>query len=200
MKNHLLILTIGMVLISILFMSCGGEQTGGTQEPVTLRSEPASLSPSEVQQMVQEKGLNSPGDNIKGSFQNNFEEINLREVHLINDHTTNLMWQQEENPDQLSWEEAEAYVSKMNQDALAGFTDWRLPTTEELLSLMQSDKKDDCYIDPLFKTQFLSTWTCDTITDAFAGAWFVDFTEGKAVDGNRAAGLGQVRLVRNLGL
>ena len=199
MKTYFLTIAVGIVFISILFIACGGEQTGGTNEPVTLRSESATLNLAEIQQMVKDKGLNSPGDNIKGSFKNNFEQANLRGVDVINDHKTNLMWQQEENSDQLSWKEAEAYVLKMNQEKMAGFSDWRLPTAEELLSLMRSGKKGDCYIDPVFSAQILSTWTSDIVTDAFAGAWFVDFWEGKAVDGNRAAGLGHVRLVRILG-
>jgi len=150
--------------------------------------------------MIKDKGLNSPDNNITGTIKNTFEQGNIRGVDIINDHATNLMWQQAENPDQLSWEEAEAYVVRMNQEEMAGFTDWRLPTVEELLSLVQSAKKDGFYIDPLFQNQFIGTWTSDIITDVFAGAWFVDFIEGKAVDGNRAAGLGHVRLVRTLNL
>jgi len=68
---------------------------------------------------------------------------------------------------------------------------------EELASLLESKKKNENFIDPIFQKDLLSTWTSDTVTDAFAGAWFVDFTEGKAADGNRAAGMGQARLVRS---
>jgi hypothetical protein len=86
----------------------------------------------------------------------------------------------------------------MNEAKWAGFSDWRLPTAVELTSLLQKKKKGQFYIDKVFQQQFLSTWTSDIVKDAFAGAWFVDFIEGRPVDGNRAAGLGHVRLVRSL--
>ncbi|MFX0211663.1 MAG: DUF1566 domain-containing protein [Candidatus Hodarchaeota archaeon] len=148
-------------------------------------------------QIIKDKGFHCPGDKFKGTFENSYEQAVLRGVNVITDHTTNLMWQEAEDKTRFSWEEAEAYVAKMNQENLAGFSDWRIPTVEELLSLMESSKKNDNYIDPLFQKELLSTWTIDIVKDAFAGAWFVDFNEGKAADGNRAAGLGHVRLVRS---
>ena len=186
----------GLILMLMMFLTCGGNQTGGAIEPVTVRNESANLTAEEVQQRVKDKGFHCPGDNVKGSFRNSFEQANIRGVDVIIDHATNLMWQQAENPERLGWKEAEAYVAQMNQEEMAGFSDWRIPTAEELMSIMASKAKNDVYIDPVFKKELLSTWTADVIPEAFAGAWFVDYSEGKALDGNRAAGMGHVRLVR----
>jgi len=192
------VLLVGSILILALFthFACGGGQQSGTPEKITLRSETATLSKEEVMQVVKDKGLHCPGDNIKGTLKHSYEQAELQGVPVIIDHTTGLMWQQAEDETRFDWREAEAYVAKVNEENLAGFSDWRIPTVEELMSLMESSKKNDNYIDPKFQKELLSTWTIDVVTDAFAGAWFVDFNEGKPGDGNRAAGMGQLRLVR----
>jgi hypothetical protein len=185
-----------MSVVAMLLILSGGCQKSEPPAQVTLRSESVSLSPDDMMQVVKDKGFHCPGDNVKGSFKNAFEQVTLGDVAVVIDHSTGLMWQQAEDVSHFSWEEAEAHVVKMNEENLAGFSDWRIPTAEELLSLMTVSKKGDHYIEKIFQQGPLSTWTVDVIPEAFAGAWFVDFNEGKAGDGNRAAGLGHVRLVR----
>lgn len=183
-----------LFLIAGFFTTCG--DSSKPMEKVTLRSETASLTKDEVMQVIEEKGFHCPGNKVKGAFRQNYEEATLQGIDVIIDHTTDLMWQKVQDETRFDWREVEAYVAQMNQEKLAGFADWRIPTVEELLSLMESSPKNGKYIDPLFETDILSTWSIDEVTDALAGAWFVDFTEGIAADGNRAAGLGHVRLVR----
>ena len=197
MKIHTNSIFIAFLLCStILLLVCGGSQKGGPVETVTLRSESAELTADDIMQVVNEKGFHCPGENLKGSFQNSFEQATFMDAPVVIDHATGLMWQQSVSEERLDWREAEAYVQQANETELAGFTDWRIPTVEELLSLMAQKAKNEYFIDPSFQNDLLSTWSIDTIPEAFAGAWFVDFTEGKAADGNRAAGLGHVRLVR----
>jgi hypothetical protein len=45
------------------------------------------------------------------------------------DPATGLMWTKEDNGSDVDWEQARVYCSKLG---LAGYSDWRLPTTEEL--------------------------------------------------------------------
>ena len=200
MKTKLFILTV--ILISLSNVLCKGpaeepEETGKkATEKVVLRSQPTELSQNDVIQMIKDKGLHCPGEKINGTLQHQYEVQTLGEQIVIVDQTTGLMWQQTES-ERMDWKEAEAYVEQCNADQYAGFSDWRLPTVEELASLLEPKKKNGNYIDPVFQKDLLSTWTCDTIPEAFAGAWFVDFSEGKPTDGNRAAGMGQVRLVRS---
>ena len=189
-------LALLLVFTTILFVGCGGGQKTGPVEKVTLRSETAELSKDEIMQMVNEKGFHCPGEYVKGTFKHSYEQAELRGVKIINDHATGLMWQQAENTERMGWKEAEVYVASMNQEGLAGFSDWRIPTAEELLSLMETKKQNDYFIAPVFHEELLSTWSIDVVKGGFAGAWFVDFGEGGAGEGNRAAGLGHVRLVR----
>jgi len=187
-----------LIAILLVFMLTPSTFLSKEPEKVTLRSEPATLMKSDVLHTIKNKGLNCPGEKIKGKFKPKYESQTLEGTKVVVDHSTDLMWQQSEDPSQMSWKEVEAYVKKLNEDKYAGFSDWRLPTAEELSSLLTSKKKGAYYIDQVFQKELLSTWSIDIVKDAFAGAWFVDFMEGKPGEGNRAAGLGHVRLVRSV--
>ena len=184
-------------LVSIFVLLATACGTGSTVDSVSLRSEPAELSQEEINEALNAKFLNCPGLGISGSLRNQFESVVLDGDKVVNDHSTGLMWQQVEPDTRLSWKEAEAYVTQVNADGFAGFSDWRLPTAEELASLLTSSQHGDFYISDTFeKTGFLGTWTSDIAKDAVGGAWFVSFMDGKPQDGNRLAGLGHARLVR----
>lgn len=129
-------------------------------------------------------------------LKNRFEAVILMGHKVVNDHATGLMWQQDEDATRFTWKEAEAYVAKMNAEKIADYDNWRTPTAEELASLLTPAKKGDYFIDPVFHKELLSTWSVDQVKDMMLSAWFIDFFEGKPSDGNRAAGMGHVRLVR----
>ncbi len=191
-REGFLVLTL---LLSVALFSCGSNDAG-MGETLSLRSEGAELAKDELVEEIKANKLHCPGENITGKIKNQFEPVELYENKVVNDHSTGLMWQQDQPAERFNWREAVAYVEKMNEEKFAGCDDWRLPTALELASLLTAKKKNEFYIDPLFHTEILSTWSCDIAKDMPMGAWFVDFTEGSVFDGNRAAGLGQVRLVR----
>lgn len=186
-----------MAALTTLFFGCTGGS--GSISSVELRSESISADKAGLLESIKSKKLYCPGENISGDLllKNRFEPVVLRDDRVVNDHVTNLMWQQDEDPERFNWREAEEYLAGMNSKDFAGYSDWRIPTTEELVSLLTPRKNGDYFIDPVFHKEILGTWTCDEFPDMPAGAWFVDFLEGKVGDGNRAAGLGQVRLVRS---
>ncbi len=200
MKTKVFILTVMLLTLGTLLCKSPVEEPAEKVEKavkeITLRSQPAELSPEEVMQMIKDKGFHCPGENVKGTFDHQYEVQTLAEHTVVVDQATGLMWQQAES-ERMYWNEVEAYVEQCNADQFAGFSDWRLPTVEELSSLLEPKKTKDTFISPVFQKGLLSTWTCDTIPEAFAGAWFVDFSEGKPADGNRAAGGGDTRLVRS---
>lgn len=55
----------------------------------------------------------------------------------ITDNATGLMWQQEDDGNTYNWNDALTYASNSE---LAGYTDWRVPNTKELQSIVDYDK------------------------------------------------------------
>ncbi|NIR16418.1 MAG: DUF1566 domain-containing protein, partial [Desulfobacterales bacterium] len=56
----------------------------------------------------------------------------------VTDRETNLIWQKDTAPERITWPEAEQYIQQLNEDGFAGHNDWRLPSNEELSTLILS--------------------------------------------------------------
>lgn len=80
----------------------------------------------------------------------------------VTDTRTGLMWQRQDaylrTGHWMDWPQAFAYVEQLNQDGYGGYTDWRMPTLEELRSLYEENKENSrqvgremvIHIDPIF--------------------------------------------------
>lgn len=100
------------------------------------------------------------------------------------DNTTGLLWSVEETK-RLTWKKASAAVAKMDA---AGFTDWRLPTVEELFLLADRTKHSPA-IDTAYFPDCKSDWYWTSTPAASSPsdcAWLVLFYYGFAYWGNRS--------------
>jgi hypothetical protein len=69
------------------------------------------------------------------------------------------------------------YIKQLNNENFAGFNDWRLPTMEEAMSLMERKQSHSgIYIDMLFDAKQAGIWTADT--DKAARVWVTYFSNG----------------------
>jgi len=118
----------------------------------------------------------------------------------ITDNNTGLMWQKTDGGE-MSFEAAPTYCKNLN---LGGFTDWRLPTAQELFSINYFDQ-----INPALNTVYFPKtlaeywWTSETRADDATKAWVVNAgggvgahpkSESKSAGGTK---LIHVRAVRN---
>ena len=96
---------------------------------------------------------------------------------LVEDTETCLMWQKKGSGRPGNFVDAQHYIQTLNQEMHGGHNDWRLPTTEELMSLVEPgiQKDNRLYIAPVFSATQQTSWSQDGSTD---GQQFVDFFEG----------------------
>ena len=118
---------------------------------------------------------------VKTYVDNRF--IAQQDGKVIADEAIGLMWQQSGSKEQLLYEDALSYIERLNREQFAGFSDWRLPTVEELTSLVKPEEKNsDLYIDPIFDTTQSYCWSADLMQikgeDSRESAWVVSFYGG----------------------
>lgn len=97
---------------------------------------------------------------------------------VVIDNATGLLWHQSGATDYITWTEAKEWVKELNQHGYAGYNDWRLPTLEEAVSLLESNKKNGkLYIDGVFDKKQKWIWTGDKKSGS-DGAWYVYYSNG----------------------
>ncbi len=82
---------------------------------------------------------------------------------VVLDHTTGLMWHQNGSERFKDKEEISEWVANLNLKGYAGFKDWRLPTAEEAVSLLEPNQNfGDMYVDTIFDKKQPWIWTGDS--------------------------------------
>lgn len=110
-------------------------------------------------------------------IQHHYEVLERNAEELVIDHATGLMWQRGGSQERLNFAEGQGYIELLNREKFAGYTDWRLPTLEEAMSLMEPKKNEHgLYIDPVFDKSQGWIWTADE--KSAGGAWVVGFSIG----------------------
>ena len=152
-----------------------------------LRSEPRTVSDKDGQAVFQVDKKRRPLQYVANDF-----EV---QGPVIFDHATGLMWQQSGSQQRLPYVEAQTYIDQLNHKQFAGYADWRLPTINELLSLMTAMQENGTlHISRIFDTSQPWCWSIDK--RSLESAWIVSFIKG-VVDWFDFLNLGYVRAVRS---
>lgn len=140
---------------------------------VLLRSQPQVFSSSEFQVVFRNKHFREYEWNPDGDFPNEFVTKQISGEEIIVDLSTDLIWQAIDANKMMTWDEAQAYVKQLQY---AEFTDWRLPTIEELASLIEPiSGKEGWFIDSVFTLrQEGRYWTSDRAKNPH-DIWYIDF-------------------------
>jgi serine/threonine-protein kinase len=100
-----------------------------------------------------------------------------RHNELIHAPVIGLIWQQSGSPFAMTWDEAKAYVQYLNRIEYNGIKIWRLPTVEELITLLTPPPtREDYCLDPLFERGLRWVWSSDRCT--YRAAWVADVEMG----------------------
>ncbi len=172
-----------ILTVSFVLLSCGIIQSadGENPLPVTLRSSYMNLSLFDAQSMphVYMRKDDKWGFYGHSTIAHRYEEKSVKGGKVIVDHSTGLMWIQSGSRDYMRWASAKDWIEKLNYRKYAGYNDWRLPTLEEAITLLEPERKSNgLYIDPLFNDEQWGIWSGDIYGQG--GAWSVYFSLGNA--------------------
>ncbi len=96
---------------------------------------------------------------------------------VVVDHATGLMWQQSGSDDKERFFDLEKYIEHLNRDKFAGYNDWRLPTLEEAITLLEEETNNNgLYINPVFDKIQNYIWTFEKSN--LSHTWVVYFGGG----------------------
>ena len=174
-----------------LLLSSQGSYSG---ESILLPAEPGIINDGEIAAILKKWNFFDTEYNPDGHFENEFTAAG--ESSILIDQKTSLMWQRG-GLDIGSSRTIQRGIVELNEQGFAGFRDWRLPTMEEAMSLMDPQKNQKgVYLSPVFSKE--QPFIFVAAQRKPGGYWFVDYKQGRAFwsSGTIPGGFG--RLVRSL--
>ena len=97
----------------------------------------------------------------------------------VNDEVTGLIWQREDDNNPRNWDAAWDYCQDLELPS-GGWTDWRLPSADELMSIVDYGTDSPAINGSAFPgTNPSWYWSATTFADYSVNAWVVDFTYGE---------------------
>jgi serine/threonine protein kinase len=138
--------------------------------PNLFRSDCIKAYPAQAKNIFGLDDLWRPLKYIRNDFKDNQDGT-------VTDKATGLIWQQSGCSYPLNWHDAKNYIERLNQDRFAGRDCWKLPTINQLISLVtRTPHGEDFCIQPLFDQAQKWLWSCDLCS--FMAAWYVSVELG----------------------
>jgi hypothetical protein len=128
--------------------------------------------------LVKTGQVESYADYDDGYYQKGLERSYVRDNHnyITQDMTTGLIWQDGSDVVSKTWEEAVAYCDELE---FAGYSDWRLPSFDELNSIVDIGRYDPAIDTNFFKnTKNSYYWTSTMYAVNSNDAWGIAFSNG----------------------
>ncbi|UCD31022.1 MAG: DUF1566 domain-containing protein, partial [Desulfobacterales bacterium] len=126
---------------------------------ITLRSFPENIGKYELLSILNRYNFYDSKKNSSGDFKNNFVDNG---DGTITDTITGLMWQKEGSKRSVRFIDGISFIEKnLNKKKFAGYSDWRIPTIEELSSLIERRRVNKLHIDPIFESRQAHCWSSD---------------------------------------
>lgn len=170
-------LVVGLVRLRVhQSPSVGSPVTPAT---ITLRSRPDSqLGAGDGALLIRKRGyfetnMNPGGHGLAHQYIQTQDTILGQD--LVEDRATGLVWQRCGSTEPMTYADAKQFVHDLTNASEAG--DWRLPTLDEAMSLMEARvQSNDLHIAVLFDSSQSAIWTSDGTTAL--GVWIVNYEFG----------------------
>ncbi len=168
----------------------------------TYREARSEIAPVLVERNYYAKDLYDNGNGFSNSFITYRDSSALTDPTLlpadstvIYDVASYLYWSLTPSTETMNYAKANDYITQLNSDSVGGYGDWRLPSWEEAMSLMQRDTTAaGLHINSTFSAAPAQIWTGSEITGRHT--WRVDFRSGR-LDGVSPDNRHQVWAVRS---
>ena len=144
-----------------------------------LRSSYRDLSVTQAQSMphVEIREEQDWGFYGHSTIRHQYELRSIVYDEVVVDYTTGLMWHQNGSERFKDKEEISKWVNNLNLKGYAGFKDWRLPTIEEAVSLLEPKQNfGDMYVNTVFDEKQPWIWTGDSY--GYDAAWVMSACYG----------------------
>jgi hypothetical protein len=153
-----------------------GEPLPGDLKTVDLPDSPVEVVEEEVDDLIKQYNFTDHERNSGGEFANYL--VDNGDGLTVTDKVTGLMWQRS-GLDIMSNRMARKAIEKLNQEGFAGYSDWRMPTLPEAMSLMEQEiNAKDQFLHLAFSSD--QPFILVDATRRPGGQWFVDYKHGRA--------------------
>ncbi len=159
-------------------------------EQVELSSEPSVINDDEITDVIKAHGFYDNDINKDGNFENVL--VDNEDGLTVTDLKTGVVWQKG-GLDIASIRTMQKEIEKLNATGFAGHNDWRMPTMEEAMSLMETEKNSKgVFLNPCFSKE--QPFIFVAAQRKPGGYWFVDYKQGRAFwsSGTIPGGFGRV--------
>jgi hypothetical protein len=144
---------------------------------------PTAIGPTDLGELKVSAAANQPAVRF----------IQQNDGATVLDTTTGLEWTADAiSPSSMDWEDAKKAVADAK---VAGHTDWRLPTIQELLTLVDYERRDPAINTDFFTCKSSYYWSSTPVASSSDFAWDVLFHGGYS-DWSYVYGRAFVRAVR----
>ncbi|GAX60501.1 hypothetical protein SCALIN_C13_0012 [Candidatus Scalindua japonica] len=177
MKKKIIVFALAEIFIFIASSIIQTTEGAG----IHLRSTYTELTAFQVQQLPHKsiRKVKKWGFFGHSTVNHNYEEKTINGDQVVVDHSTGLTWHQSGSEKHLGWKKVSAWLTDLNEKGYAGYSDWRLPTVEEALTLLESTKNNDgLYIDSVFDKKQKLIWTGDSFKSGDSDVWSIGINRG----------------------
>jgi len=141
----------------------------GIKTTQNIRSESSRIAAKQARTVFDLDDLNRPAVFVKNAFQKISDTT-------IKDLTTKLIWQQSGSRLPMTLHQAQSYIQMLSESGFGGYQNWRLPTINEILSLLNPLHDDNFCMESVFSPDQKWLWSSDTRSKS--SVWTVDVQMG----------------------